>query len=146
MQKKSDLISRTQAAKILGVSVRTIDRYISSDKLKVFNKSGRKWLKKTDVEAFTEQPKNEVQTTDLKEIFEDLKSYSYKIGELENKLRNSIPFTQYHFEKKQTEKTLELKNKRLETLNENVEYLRVLFILVLSLLTISLIFLILQIS
>lgn len=54
MQKPSAQIDRRKAGKMLGVSVRTIDRYIRRGKLAAHTRSGRIWLMKKEVEHFRE--------------------------------------------------------------------------------------------
>lgn len=46
-------IDRKSAGKILGVSVRTIDRYIRSGKLFAYEHNGRIWLKKDEIARFS---------------------------------------------------------------------------------------------
>ncbi|MEK9132563.1 MAG: helix-turn-helix domain-containing protein [Patescibacteria group bacterium] len=48
-------LDRKSAGKILGVSVRTIDRYIRSGKLFAYERSGRIWLKKDEIARFSRE-------------------------------------------------------------------------------------------
>ncbi len=49
LTQQSSTVDRQQASKILNVSVRTIDRYIKSGRLPAYQKSGRIWLRKSDI-------------------------------------------------------------------------------------------------
>lgn len=51
--KDTSTIDRKQASRILGVSVRTIDRYIRSGKLPAYSRSGRILLKKSDIQHYS---------------------------------------------------------------------------------------------
>lgn len=50
-------IDRKSAGKILGVSVRTIDRYIRRGKLFAYEQNGRIWLKKDEIAHFSHDKK-----------------------------------------------------------------------------------------
>lgn len=49
LTQQTSTVDRQQASKILNVSVRTIDRYIKSGRLPAYQKSGRIWLRKSDI-------------------------------------------------------------------------------------------------
>lgn len=53
LTKDTKTLDRKQASRLLGVSVRTIDRYIRGGKLPAYNKSGRILLKKSDIMQYT---------------------------------------------------------------------------------------------
>ena len=52
MPKTSSRLDRKQASKLLGISIRTLDRYIRSGKLPAFTEHGRIWLTKGRVLEF----------------------------------------------------------------------------------------------
>lgn len=56
-------IDRQAASNILGVSVRTIDRYISSGKIRKVKNQGRTWLSNSDVQEMLRQNQETGQST-----------------------------------------------------------------------------------
>jgi excisionase family DNA binding protein len=144
---KNATISRKEAAALLNLSIRTVDRYVHSGKLSTVEESGRKWLYKNEIGDLlrvdkvdrVDTPKkvdmsidNVDKTVDrgvdkvdimstkntrprpatetykklfqelqeeLKEKQERLEVANYRVGQLENQVRNSIPLLQYHQEK-----------------------------------------------
>lgn len=63
MPKTLPRLDRKQAGKLLGVSVRTIDRYIRSGKLPAFTERGRIWLTKEGIVEFRQVSAIPVKTT-----------------------------------------------------------------------------------
>ncbi|PJC36718.1 hypothetical protein CO046_04315 [Candidatus Peregrinibacteria bacterium CG_4_9_14_0_2_um_filter_53_11] len=63
----ADTVNRKMASKLLGVSVRTVDRYITSGKIPAYTQNGRVLLKKRDVMGLlhnkTEEKPTPVDTT-----------------------------------------------------------------------------------
>lgn len=147
----SNRVSRKKAAERLKVSIRTVDRYIKTGKLRTFEENGRKWLLESDLGRFSTEErsgqgvdkvdtimstKNHQDNVDNREHFlqQDLSTLStikrkpsistykklyeqtkeelnekqerleianYRVGQLENQLKNSIPLLQYHQENNQ---------------------------------------------
>lgn len=112
MPKNYSDIDRKTASKILGVSVRTIDRYIRRGKLSVREEEGRIWLDKNDLmslpKRITPMFKTPVDDRQLspgfyKDLYEEarraiaeyqqkLEQTNYRIGQLESQiLQHSLP-------------------------------------------------------
>lgn len=159
-------IGREAAAKLLSVSMRTLDRYVKAKKLSTQLIDGRIWLDKGDLTRFkagknvdmsidnlnvstlgmsTSYPVDKVDNVDImpqdfsensnfksrkrsfqtdseifEKLFEELKQdlnekqqrlemANYRVGQLENQIRNSISMLEYHrenFEKQKAEQHL----------------------------------------
>lgn len=143
---KETSYSREQAAEILGISTRTLDRYLKSKKIKSSQIQGRVRLYQTELEKFGEFlgktivtsenfiTKEEPQTSkeiaipqgqtevlyknlyeevkqELRDAYKDLQITNYKLGKLEEQLKNSVPLLE------QRNKEEEIKS--LETNFEN---------------------------
>lgn len=78
LTKNKSEIDRKTASKILGVSVRTIDRYIRSGKLDAKRENGRIWLAKRDVNQFPEQNALNVTPIIDKGRFVNMSTYGQK--------------------------------------------------------------------
>jgi len=171
---KTHTVSRKEASIALGVSVRTIDRYVKAQKLTSFREDGRIWLNKDEIEGFvprktvvfmknvdksninslevtsvdtmstyssetnsnsnlvedevdnmSRQVDNEKSSKIFKKLYEDakvelqikqdrLEIATYKVGQLEARLKSSVPMLEYRkeiYEKDQ--KTQEMKEQIL---------------------------------
>lgn len=64
--KNSHQIDRKTAARLLKVSIRTVDRYISSKKLSIKSNEGRIWLSKKEVQGFKKQKQVDNVDTDIR--------------------------------------------------------------------------------
>ncbi len=172
LMKTQNFLDRKGAAKILDVSVRTVDRYIKSDKLSSTHVDGRVWLDKDEVEAYadgrshrsidksimsgqdmstdkevdsrpdnsdesvekvevidsqksTEKEENDVYQKlyvetkkELEEKQERLELANYRVGQLESRIRNSIPLLDYKKENLERDKReREMTEKLKETIN-----------------------------
>ncbi|KKP37806.1 MAG: hypothetical protein UR28_C0026G0012 [Candidatus Peregrinibacteria bacterium GW2011_GWF2_33_10] len=117
--------SREQAAELLGISTRTLDRYLKTKKIKSSQIRGRVRIYQTDIEKFSEYLGKKIITqeniisphtsktkemtvpqgqfdhlyknlyeetkNELKQAYSELNSANYRLGQLEEKLHNSIP-------------------------------------------------------
>lgn len=179
-------LSREAASRLLGISVRTLDRYVRSKKLSTVVVDGRIWLKKEELEAFgrakstaeyvdkatvstgglsssdeldkvdngellrqgsvdtvsTKRRFSSTSSDTFKKLYEELKEEvkekqerleiaNYRVGQLENQVRNSIPMLEYHrenYERKQLESDLKTKLDDsagiIKSLNSKLKYLR----------------------
>lgn len=113
------LLTRPESAKLLGVSTRTIDRYIADGKLSVVRKNGKVLLERSDIELIKNQknpvvaqiikdlapqanPEKEFETEKYRILYEQskedidkrdelLRQMHYRLGSLETQNQNSVP-------------------------------------------------------
>lgn len=140
------LISRQEAAKMLRVSTRTIDRYIADQRLSVVKDQGRSLLRRTEVlelkdlkspiigqvvsalshrEEFEDTSKYKILYEDAKEQVEKrdelLRHMHYQLGKMEVEAKNMVPLLEANTKQQQLEtKVIALQSENI-TLKTNLD-------------------------
>ena len=117
---KQNLISRQQASDLLGVSTRTLDRYVKARKLKAHKRGRATMFVREDVEAMlSAEPQPQIETAaiavkdeqfsnqlegltelvgkmhnELTKKNQQIAQLNYQLGEAQQKLEHSIPLLQ----------------------------------------------------
>lgn len=152
---EDDILTRVQAAKFLGVSTRTIDRYVAQEKFSVIRENGKVLFNRADLEDFR-NAKNPViaqviKSPSVQRSSEEVKKYKilyeeakqdlekrdvliqqmhYKLGSLEANEKNMVPILEAQTEKREMEEvidTLGSENVSLSQQLKKAEYGRTFF-------------------